>query len=470
VRPTRNVHAVPRAHFRIFGIPVRVEPFFVVVAFLFGLRLEPLWVVFAFAVIVFVSVLVHELGHALTYRLLGQRSAIVLHGFGGFTVPTGGGRRALSKPKSILVSVSGALTQLAVLGVPARFVLYETNWGLHQRIDYAFDQSFFAWAPVLYYVQWVSIWWAVFNLLPIRPLDGGHVAEELFGFETACKLSIAAAIVAGFVAFRASFIGLFGLLFFGLFAYMNFQELRAGQRTGVFDVEAPEGTRSAPGRRFGRRGRRRSPSLQVVRPPGAGALPDLTPRPSTAEAETRAWNALRAGEGERAASIMRAAGGGGNAFLRASIALVTGPVEMADDLFEAAYRDDPGGPPNLVPATLLADRGRAAPVAARLVASGRPGVEAASGLQTHLHYAERFRAAAEVGEQVFAAGAQSPPQTAFEVACSWARAGDPVEALRWVEAAVDAGFHAPGLLDGEPDLASVRALPGWPAVRSRLSA
>ena len=93
-----------RAHFRIFGIPVRVEPFFVVVALLFGIRLEPLWVVFA--VIVFVSVLVHELGHALTYRLLGQRSAIVLHGFGGFTVPTGGGRRALSKPKSILVSLS----------------------------------------------------------------------------------------------------------------------------------------------------------------------------------------------------------------------------------------------------------------------------------------------------------------------------------------------------------------------------
>ena len=288
-----------RAHFRIFGIPVRVEPFFVVVAFLFGIRLEPLWVVFAFAVIVFVSVLVHELGHALTYRLLGQRSAIVLHGFGGFTVPTGGGRRVLSKPKSILVSLSGALTQLVVLGLPAHYVFYRTDWGEQQRIDYAFDQGFFSWAPVLYYLQWVSIWWAVFNLLPIRPLDGGHVAEELVGFENACKLSIGAAIVAGFLAYRASFIGLFGLLFFGLFAYMNFQELRAGQRTGVFDVDAPEGgSRSGAGRGFGRRMRRRgSPNLQVVRPPGASALPDLAPRASTAEAETRAWNALRVGRG-----------------------------------------------------------------------------------------------------------------------------------------------------------------------------
>jgi hypothetical protein len=154
----------------------------------------------------------------------------------------------------------------------------------------------------------------------------------------------------------------------------------------------------------------------------------------------------------------------------AGIALLTGPVEMADDLYEAAYRSEAGGPPNLVSATLLADSGRAVPVAARLVAGGRPGVEAASGLQTHLHYAERFRAAAEVGEQVFAAGPQSPAQTAFEVACSWARAGEADEALRWVEAAVDAGFRAPGLLDGEPDLAPVRDLPGWPAVRARLTA
>ena len=96
-----------KAHFRILGIPIRVEPLFVVVAALFGIRLEPLWMVLGWMAIVFVSVLVHELGHAVTYRFLGQRSAIVLHGFGGFTVPTGGGRRVLSKPKSVFVSISG---------------------------------------------------------------------------------------------------------------------------------------------------------------------------------------------------------------------------------------------------------------------------------------------------------------------------------------------------------------------------
>jgi Zn-dependent protease len=463
-----------RAHFRLFGIPIRVEPFFIIVAALFGIRIEPLWMVFAFVVIVFVSVLFHELGHALTYRALGQRAAIVLQGFGGFTVATGGGRRVLSKPKSVLVSVSGALAQLLLLGIPAR-IAYLSAWGQEQGVRWILESGGdgFSVYPILYYLQLVSIWWAIFNLLPIRPLDGGHVAETLFGFETACKLSIGAAIVAGFIVFRSGQFGLIGLLFFGFYAYINYRDLREGQSSGTFDVEAPEGA-AASGRRGGRRarggrGRRRSNPNQAVVPPVDGVT-DLTPRPSIAEAETRAWNALRSGDGARAASLMRQAGGGGNTFLRASIALVTGPVEMADDLFESAYRSEPGGPPNLVPATLLADAGRAVPVASRLVAAGPAGVEAASGLQTHLHYAERFRAAAEVGEQVFAARPRSPAQTAFEVACSWARAGQPEEALRWVEAAVDAGFRAPGLLDGEPDLALVRALPGWPAVRSRLSA
>ncbi|MBN2623800.1 MAG: site-2 protease family protein [Acidimicrobiales bacterium] len=459
-----------RAHFRLFGIPIRVELLFVIVVAIFGIRIEPLWVVFAWVGIVFVSVLVHELGHALTYRALGQRSAIVLHGFGGVTVPTGGGRRVLSKGKAVAVSVSGAFAQLLVLGLPA-WLLWKSDWYTEAGIDWALGGYGFSWVPIVYYMQFVSIWWAVFNLLPIRPLDGGHVAETLFGFETACKLSIGAAILAGFVAFRQTTFGLFALLYFGFFAYINFRDLQNHQSTGTFDVEAPEAAPPKPGRARRPRRRRGAPDLQVVHPAATEHI-DLTPRDRTpvAESETRAWNALRSGDGHRAASIMRPAGDAGNAYLRAGIALLTAPIEMADDLFEAAYLAEPGGPPNLVPATLLADHGRAVPVAARLVAAGRAGVEAASGLQTHLHYAERFTAAAEVGEQVFAAGPQSPAQTAFEVACSWARAGAADEALRWVEAAVDAGFRAPGLLDGEPDLATVRALPGWPAVRSRLSA
>jgi stage IV sporulation protein FB len=458
-----------RAHFRIFGVPVRVEPFFVIVAVLFGIQLEPLWLVFAWVVIVFVAVLVHELGHAFTYRAFGQRSAVVLHGFGGFTVPTGGGRRALTRRRSIIVSLSGSIVQLLVIWLPARFLL-QTDWAEDQLIQWFTGDQGFNWYLVLYYVQFVGLWWSLFNLLPIRPLDGGHVAEELLGFETACKVSIGAGAVAAFVAFRE--FGFFGLMFFGLLAFLNFRDLREGQHATAFDVEAPESVGGKPGRGGGRgRGRRRGAAdLHVVRGGPTDAVPDLTPRPDLAQSETQGWNALRRGEGARAQSLIERAGDGVNPFLRASVALLVGPPEMADDLFEAAYKAEPGGPPNLVPATLLADQGRAAAVAERLVKAGPVGVDAAGGLQTHLHYAERFPAAAEVGELVYQARPRSPAQTAFEVACSWARAGNAEIALRWVGVAVDAGFRAPGLLDGEPDLAPVRALPGWAAVRARLSA
>jgi Zn-dependent protease len=467
-----------RAHFRILGVPVRVEPFFVIVAVLFGINLEPLWLVFAWVLIVFVSVLVHELGHAMAFRVFGQRSAVVLHGFGGFTIPAGGGRRNLTRARSIIVSLSGAAAQIVLLGLTARFAL-QTDWAQDQRASWVGSLGEdFSWYPVLQLLSFVSIWWGVFNLLPIRPLDGGHVAEELVGFENACRLSIGAAAIAAFVAYRQ--FTFFGLMFFGLLAFLNFRDLREGQHATAFDVEAPEapgGRKPARGGRAGparpqrpARGRRRGqPNLQVVTPP-SGSVPDLTPRQASGESETRAWNALRSGEGAKASSILERAGEGVNPFLRASVALLVGPAEMADDLFEAAYRAEPGGPPNLVPATLLADEGRAAAVATRLVSAGPVGVEAAGGLQTHLHYAERFPAAAEVGELVFEAKPRSPAQTAFEVACSWAKAGNPDVALRWVGVAVDAGFKAPGLLDGEPDLAPVRALPGWAPVRARLSA
>jgi len=330
----------------------------------------------------------------------------------------------------------------------------------------------------------VSLWWSVLNLLPIRPFDGGHVAEELVGFENACKLSIGVAAIAAVVA--AVEFSFFTGIFLAMFAFLNYRELQEGRSTGTFDVDAPEGQQRAAGRGGGRRpgggagggaaagggrGRKKSRSGHLQ------AVPTIPDSPSglslgrdPAELENQAWNALRDGDGDKAAVLLKQAiGARPNPFLAASVALSQGHEGLATDMYEAAYLAEPSGPPNLVPATLLAKGGLAGPLVAMLVDKGPVGVEAAGSLQTHLHYAELFETAAEVGEQVFAASPRSPAQTAFEVACSWARADKPEEALRWVEAAIDDGFRAPALLDGEPDLTPVRALPGWSAVRSRLS-
>ena len=45
---------------------------------------------------------------------------------------------------------------------------------------------------------------------------------------------------------------------------------------------------------------------------------------------------------------------------------------------------------------------------------------------------------------------------------------DGESALAWIDRAIDAGFGAGPLLDGEPDLDGVRTMPGWAAARARV--
>ena len=67
-------------NFRLFGFPVRIHPLFWLGAVLLGgwtfdlgLEYAAIWVA-----VVFVSILVHELGHAIAFRTFGVDSHIVL--------------------------------------------------------------------------------------------------------------------------------------------------------------------------------------------------------------------------------------------------------------------------------------------------------------------------------------------------------------------------------------------------------
>ena len=445
-------------HFKIVGIPVRIEAAFFVIAGLFGLTYIDLGVdvVLVWVATTFVSILVHELGHGIALKIFGQPSAIVLHGFGGVTVSPH--RSSVTRVRSVVVSLAGSLTALALLWFPARTYIGDA-------VD---SGSFFDLPKIAFFgIQFIAfqnLWWSVANLLPIRPLDGGNVTAELFGLHAARRISIGAAIAGAIFAFTRdhTWAGFFALFL----AFNNFQEIRAeqtGQELNAFDVDAPD---TGGANRPARRGRLRSlPAPQDASPLG---MPTPT-GPDPAMVHQRSWSALRSGDATTAARMVAAVDERSlNPFLLAAVALATGAPD-AFERFEAAYVANPSGPPNLVAPDVLARSGAAQTVAKRLVerADGR-GREGAANLQTHLHYAGRFAEAAEVGEVVFEAGPASPAQTAFEVACSWARAGDPERAAEWLDRAADAGFRAASVVDGEPDLAPVRALPSWPVLRARL--
>ncbi len=443
------------AHFKIAGIPIRVEPVFFVMAVLFGLRYDSIHLVLVWVACTFVSILVHELGHGFALMVFGHPSAIVLHGFGGVTISQ---RRAqLSRTRSVLVSLAGSLTALVVLWLPARTLLGSEQWYVQQGLTVR---------AAVYFLAFQNLWWSIANLLPIRPLDGGNVTAELFGLASARRISIGAAIFGAVWAFGhdQSYAGFFALFL----AFNNWQEMRAEQRghdVDAFQVDAPDPART------NRRRRARRGHLEAVREPSSGPLgaPTLVPE-DPSRVEQQAWNALREGDAATARRLVtRLDPASTNPYLRAATALAAGDA-TAFELFEEAYTAHPGGPPNLVATELLARSGAATSVARRLVArpdgSGRDG---AATLQTHLHYGDHFRAAAEVGEAVYGANPPSPAQTAFEIACSWARAGEVEQAVGWLGAAADHGFRAAGIVDGEPDLAPVRSDPRWPLLRARLA-
>jgi stage IV sporulation protein FB len=151
--------------FRLFGIRVVVRPSFLLVAALLGLSTGSLELVVAWVGVVFVSILVHELGHALTARAFGAKVEIELNGIGGLTSwsateeELGPGRRATVAAAGSAVGVvfGGLIWLIASLTGPFSGV---TGFVVSNLI-------------------WVNVFWGLLNWLPIRPLDGGHLLVSL---------------------------------------------------------------------------------------------------------------------------------------------------------------------------------------------------------------------------------------------------------------------------------------------------
>ncbi len=153
--------------FRLLGFPVRVQPWFWLGSAILGgdLLRAGIEYLLIWIAAVFISILIHELGHGLAFRCFGVDSDILLIAFGGLTVPYshvhGRGRR-------ILVSLAGP---------GAGFLLYALL---------RLSNNLYPWPEmsrhieVLYlFLLVINLYWGIFNLLPVWPLDGGQVTREL---------------------------------------------------------------------------------------------------------------------------------------------------------------------------------------------------------------------------------------------------------------------------------------------------
>src|SRR5262245_62470810 len=90
----------------IFGIPVKIDPSFLFVcAVLAYSRLSQPTFLVEWLIVIFVSILIHELGHALVVRSFGLSPQIMLYSMGGLTSWTD--EKGISHAKHIAISLAG---------------------------------------------------------------------------------------------------------------------------------------------------------------------------------------------------------------------------------------------------------------------------------------------------------------------------------------------------------------------------
>lgn len=204
-------------------IPIHIYPLFWVLILMIGwINTNTVAGTMIWAFVILISVLLHEFGHALTANYFGQRAEISLVGMGGLTTRQG---RQINKWKEFLIVCNGPLVGLLLF-----FLLYMftptgiVNPYLRYGINIAME---------------VNLFWTILNLLPVWPLDGGHllriVLDGAFGFKgvkAALMISILFAAVVG-----AAFVILQQLLVGAVFLMLAFESYRAWSEIRVVNPQ-----------------------------------------------------------------------------------------------------------------------------------------------------------------------------------------------------------------------------------------
>jgi membrane-associated protease RseP (regulator of RpoE activity) len=208
--------------FSLLGFPVNVHWMFWVVGALFGgswatgladFGYNPGLFVAAFIAVLFISIFVHELGHTLTQKkFLGARPRIVLHGFGGLAIPEGG--RTPTRTQSVIISAMGPVFGLVLGALVWQF-------GAHFAPESVFARRLVRVALL------INIFWSLVNLLPMLPLDGGHILQAALAHKPQRIVYQIGMVTAGAAAVLMMVWGFrLAPFLFGFFAYENYQALK----------------------------------------------------------------------------------------------------------------------------------------------------------------------------------------------------------------------------------------------------
>jgi Zn-dependent protease len=240
-------------HFKLLGMPIRIHPLFWLIAAVLGANTGGVPEVLIWVAAVLVSILIHELGHALVIKAFGFHPWIVLYGMGGLTChdPAENYNSKANTPLGqISISLAGPLAGF-LLAAALLGSLYLAGYGHQISYEQPFNLRPF-WREVIsledlikgYHepsrlvgfvndIFFISIFWGLMNLLPIYPLDGGHIVREILLYFNRQDGIWQSLILS---AFTAGLVAVFGLvklhdyyiaIFFAFMAYESFTALQA---------------------------------------------------------------------------------------------------------------------------------------------------------------------------------------------------------------------------------------------------
>jgi Zn-dependent protease len=440
---------------KIAGIPVKVDISFLLIGVMLASpRLSHPSLLVEWLIVVFISILIHELGHAFVCRAFGLSPQIQLYAMGGAT--SWSDNINISPQKNIAISLAGPF---------AGFLFYGVIFSVQSNFPDLLDSDL---GRQLYRdLLWVNLYWGLVNLLPVLPLDGGHVVDSIEELVTKKKGGLVAPafsfIVAASVAFWAFTTSwLFMAILMGVFAWVNLTALMQrynAKRDKALDLPLEEAQHSF---------KNRDGSL-VVR-----QAQEILKSAGSEEVKCAAQQLLVQGlilennieEAKKELMRLQAVHGYDGAE-QALLALEKDEWPRALPLMEYTYQSSPSAEMGVryVQALIDARRLREAmtSISDPRLAQYATGLYAL--LQTAAFEAGDYDLSAEAG--VLALERGGAPYIAYNVACAHARAGRSDQAMEWLKRAVDAGYSDFESLERDPDLAVLRENPDFETVCSR---
>jgi len=211
------------ARFQVIGFTVNVQTGFLFICGFFLLvgltHNDPLWDPISFCIVMFVSILLHELGHALMCRRLKVPviGNVEIHGFGGHVT-----HRRSTAMNQLKISLAGPGAGLA--------------FGLLWLFPYLYIDLPPVVSVIVWHILWINIGWSLINLIPMKPLDGGNALHSVLELYTNPGRADYVTAIVGFVlgiliaaaGWRTgrTFLGLIGVYV----AFANAQAIQHSQR------------------------------------------------------------------------------------------------------------------------------------------------------------------------------------------------------------------------------------------------